>query len=60
MLTHAETSEALEATASQRDEVVSKLDGAVRERDEALRKLDGANQRIRELEARLRLSDKSS
>ena len=74
MLTHAETSDALQATASQRDEVVSKLDGterqldgAVRERDEALLKLDGAerqldeaNQRIRELEARLRLSDKSA
>ena len=46
MLTHPETSEVLQATAS--------------ERDEALRKLDEANQRIHELEARLRLSDKSA
>ena len=67
MLTHAETSDALQETASQRDEVVSELDGALRERDEALLKLDGAerqldeaNQRIRELEARLRSSDKSA
>ncbi len=67
MLTHAETSDALQETASQRDEVVSKLDGALRERDEALLKLDGAerqldeaNQRIGELEARLRSSDKSA
>ena len=53
MLTHAETSDALQATASQRDEAIS-------ERDEALRERDEANQRIRELEARLRLSDKSA
>ncbi len=53
MLTHAETSEALQATASQRDE-------AMRQRDEAVRERDEANQRIRELEARLRLSDKSA
>jgi Uma2 family endonuclease len=46
MLTHSETSEALQATASQRD-------AAVRERDEA-------NRRIHELEARLRLSDKAA
>ena len=46
MLTHAETSEALRVTASQRDE-------ALRERDEA-------NQRIRELEAQLRLSEMSA
>ena len=52
MLTHAETSEALQATANQRDE-------AVRERDEAVRERDEANLRIREMEAQLRLSDKS-
>ena len=53
MLTHAETSKALQETASQRDE-------AMRERDEAVREREEASQRIRELEARLRLSDKSA
>ena len=88
MLTHAETSEALQEAASQRDGAVRerdgavrKLDGAVRQRDEAMserdeavrkreeamserdnavREREEANHRIRELEARLRLSDKSA
>jgi len=46
MLTHAEISEALEVSE--------------REREEASRERDAANQRIRELEARLRTSDKSA
>ena len=53
MLTATKTSEALQATASQRD-------AAARERDEAVRVRDEANRRTRELEARLRLSDKSA
>ena len=36
------------------------LEAAERERDRAVRDRDEANQRIRELEARLRLSDKSA
>ncbi len=74
MLTHAETSEALQATASQRDgavrqrdEAMSERDEAVRgreeamsERDEAVREREEANQRVRELDAQLRLSDKSA
>ena len=67
MLTHAEASEALRATASQRDgavrqrdEAMSERDKAMSERDEAVREREEANQRIRELEARLRLSDKSA
>ncbi len=59
MLTHTETSEALQATASERDEAVRERDEAVRERNEAVQERDEANRRIRELEARLRLSDKS-
>ena len=74
MLTHAETSDALQATASQRDgavrqrdEAMSERDEAMREReeamserDEAVREREEANQGVRELEARLRLSDKSA
>ncbi len=74
MLTHTETSEALQTTASQRDaavrtakaETTARLtavrerDEAVRERNEAVRERNEANQRIRELEARLRVSDKSA
>ena len=88
MLTHTEASEALQATASQRDEAVREREEAermakaeatarltaVREREEAdrqaeaeatarltaVRERDEANQRIRELEARLRLSDNSA
>ncbi len=60
MLTHAEFSEALQATASQRDEAMRELDKAMHERDEAVREREEASQRIRELEARLRLSDKSA
>ena len=60
MLTHAETSEALQAAASQRDEAMSARDEAMSERDEAVRERDEAHQRIRELEERLRLSDKSA
>jgi hypothetical protein len=60
MLTHAETSDALQATASKRDAAMSECDEAMRERDEAVRERDEAHERIRELEARLRLSDKSS
>ena len=80
MLTHTETSEALQTTASERDEAerkakaeatarlmtVQERDEAVRERNEAVQEgneavqeRDEANRRIRELEARLRLSDKS-
>ncbi len=73
MLTHTEASEALQATARERDEAerkanaeatarlmaVQERDEAVRERNEAVQERDEANRRIRELEARLRLSDKS-
>ena len=60
MLTHAEFSEALQETASQRDEAMRERDKAMSERDEAVREREEASQRIRELEARLRLSDKSA
>ena len=67
LLTHAETSEALQLAASQRDEAQRRAKAeaaarltAVREREEAVREREEANQRILELEARLRLSDKSA
>ena len=53
MPTHAEA-------VRERDEAVVERDEAVLERDRVVRERDEANQRIRELEARLRLSDKSA
>ena len=57
----------LDGAVRQRDEAMSERDEAVREREEAMSERDNAvrereeaNQRIRELEARLRLSDKSA
>ena len=63
LLTHSETSRALqgaerraEAEAAARVNAELERDKAERERDEAERERDEANRRIRELEARLRLS----
>ena len=53
MPTHAEA-------VRERDEAVLERDRVVLERDRVARERDEANQRIRELEARLRLSDKSA
>ena len=49
-----------EAEATQRRTAERERDAAVREREAAVREREAANQRIRELEARLRLSDKSA
>ena len=63
LLTHAETSEALRATASKRDQVVRerdgavrKLDGAVRQRDEAVLERDEA---VRKREEAMRERDEA-
>lgn len=49
LMTHAETGRALQESDRERDR-------AVRERDDAVRERDDANRRLRELEAKLRLS----
>ena len=66
LVTHSEALGALRAAerdrtqaARERDAASREIDEAKRERDAAARELDAANQRIRELEARLRLSDRS-
>jgi len=74
LLTHTEISEELEVNERKLDharrdryEAVQRAEAeatqrrtAERERDAAVREREAANQRIRELEARLRLSDKSA
>jgi len=50
----------LEAAERERDRAVRERDRVMRDRDRVMRDRDEANQRIRELEARLRLSDKSA
>ena len=66
LVTHSEALGALRAAERDRDAASREIDEAKRERDAAARELDetkrerdAANQRIRELEARLRLSDRS-
>ena len=57
LLTHSETSRALQDTSRALQDTNRALQETKRERDEAERKLDEANRRIEELETRLRLSD---
>ncbi len=59
MLTHAEISEALEVSERQRDEAMRRAEAEATQRLTAVREREAANQRIRELEARLRVPDKS-
>ena len=66
LLTHAETSRALHISEHERARAERKAEieaearrAAERERDEAARERDEANQQIRELKAKLRLSDES-
>ena len=59
LVTHSESLRALRAEARIRTQAVRERDAATRELDEVKRERDAANQRIRELEARLRLSDRS-
>lgn len=56
LMTHAETSRALQESDQQRDRAECERAKAVRERDEAVRERDEANRRLCELEAKLRSS----
>lgn len=56
LMTHAETGRALQESDRKRDWAERERDDAVQERDNAMRERDEANRRLRELEAKQRLS----
>ena len=60
MLTHAEISEELEVSVRERDEATRRAEAEATRRLTAEQEREAANQRIRELEARLRVADTST